>query len=295
MKDVCSVCSGSGTIEEQDGRLRECECALIRRAVAMMTPQFRKADLRHEHVRTGILDLTEKSLFINVHWPDMKAIIKGVMIKFMVKPPPRFVRFTSDAEIRDVYVGSKSKSARSADYDGTDIYNNLEDLVGPPDLLIVKLNEIGNKNKAAPGALAEALSHRVDRDKPTWVVSCAENRFVLGSYAYSAAVYSILEDGCSRFNIPQIIKPKVGEDRLFLDLDPAQQASPEESDRAREGRRAARDEERASGLADDAAREKRRSREKGDGGDPDAGGDPSLSRYGQGLPKKSKTFKKGGN
>jgi hypothetical protein len=274
--EACEICSGSGTIEK-GGKLFECECALLRRISAAMPPPIRKATVLPEHLRTGLLEKTGRSLFINVHWQDMKAILKAVMIKF----PQKFVRITSDAEIRDVYVGSKSKSARSADYEGNDIYNNIEDLVGPPDLLVVKLNEIKNRNKAAPGALAEGLAHRLDRDKPTWVISCVETRFGIGSYAYSEAVAEIVSAGCERVTVPQTLVPKE-ENGFFFEFDKTQQAETAGTAAAGPVEDAA-----PSGPSEKPARPKRQIRSS-DESDGNPLQDSRLASMGQGLTKKKK-------
>lgn len=251
--------------------------------------------MRKEHERTGLLDRMNHSLFITAHWADAKAIIKGVLFKAAVVPPSKFVRFTSDAEIRDVYVGSKAKSSKSADYEGGDVYNNIEDLVGPPDLLIVKLNEIGNPNKRAAGALAESIAHRLDRDRAVWLISCVENQFGIGSFAYSAAVYTLLVDGCDRVTVPQIIRPTdPGQGGFFTDLDPKQRAdsssvsitdSPSK-EAQREERRRERDEERAR-QKDDAENPKRGKTIRSTS-EIDTTGDSTLDSYGQGLKKNKK-------
>jgi len=178
---VCNECGGVGTIE-RDGKLYECICSFLRRAALAMPSYVRRTKVLPEHLTLPVIDMVNRSLYIISSWNDMKAVIKIIMIKHHNK----HIKVTSDREIRDVFVGAMSRAARGDDDER--IYNTLEDLMGPPDLMIVRLNEIHYKNKAAPGALLEAVSFRLDRDLPTWVISCMNNPFVKGSHAWSDSV-----------------------------------------------------------------------------------------------------------
>lgn len=207
----CEKCGGREVIDV-DGKLHECICSFLKRISASMPPYIRKADILPEHLEHPIMKAVGMSVYVVAAWADMKAIIKAVMIK----NPSKFVRISSDAEIRDVFVGSKSKAAKSAGFEG-DVYNNLSDLMDPPDLMVIRLNEISYKNKAAAGALEEALSYRLDREKPTWVLSNLDKRFVSGSFAYSESVAELLATGYKRTSVKQIAKPLALDDGLFAE------------------------------------------------------------------------------
>jgi len=209
--EECLKCGGREVVE-QDGKLHECVCSFIKRVAASMPPYVRKAEVLPEHLRLPIVKAVDQSVYVVAAWSDMKAVIKTVMLKH----PNKLIRVTSDAEIRDVFVGSKSKASKSADYDG-EIFNNLQDLMDPPDLMIVRLNEMAYKNKAAAGALEEALSYRLDRDKPTWVLSNVDKRFVQGSFSYSDSVAELLSTGYFRMNIERISRRPSVDDELFVD------------------------------------------------------------------------------
>jgi len=172
-------------VMERNGKLYECVCSMLRRVSAAMPPYIRRAEVLQEHLETQLMSAHNKSLFVVASWADMKPIIKAVMIK----NPNMSVKITSDREIRDVFVGSTSRAARG---DGEIVYNNLEDLMNPPHLCIVRLNEMSYKNKAAPGALEEALSFRLDRDKPMWVLSNVSKPFGIDSFAYSESVWDLI-------------------------------------------------------------------------------------------------------
>jgi hypothetical protein len=194
----CTKCSDLGVID-RDGKLYECDCAFVRRLSNTLPLYIKQAHYQKEHLQLGLLKHTDKSIYIKSTWQDMKAIVKALFFMY----PRKFIRITSDAEIRDVYVGSKSRAARSEDFDG-EVYNNLADLVTGPELLIVRLGEIKNKNKAAPGALLESLKYRIDYGRPVWIWTDLECPFNLGSFAYSEPVAEILATGCTSIEVPRI-------------------------------------------------------------------------------------------
>lgn len=71
--------------------------------------------------------------------------------------------------------------------------------------MIVRLNELGYKNKAAPGILEESLCYRLDREQPTWVVSDLNKPFTTGSFAWSESVWSLITN-LPIYRIPLICK-----------------------------------------------------------------------------------------
>lgn len=194
----CARCSGLGVVE-RDGKLYECVCAFMRRVASAMPTYVRRAAVSREHVEHGLIGMVGKPVFLTSHWEDVKAFIKVLYIKY----PTRFIRLTSDLEIKDVFVGDKSKSARTDDYSG-EIFNSVSDLVEGPDLLIVRLNKLSYKNKAAAGALEEALSHRLDYDRPVWAVNDPDNPFNQASYAYSNSVWELLHTGMEKVVVGRI-------------------------------------------------------------------------------------------
>jgi len=274
---TCDKCGGREVVE-RGGKLHECICSFLKRISASMPPYVRKAEVLPAHLELPIMEAVGRSVYVTATWSDMKAVVKAAMIK----NPSKFIRISSDAEIRDVFVGSKSKAAKTADFEG-EVYNNLSDLMDPPDLMVVRLNEIAYKNKAAAGALEEALSYRLDRDKPTWVLSNVDRRFVVGSFAYSESIAELLSTGYIRMSIPRISPVPSVDEGLFADPvslghgeglpasaqmeDPEPAEGPEGPRKGRKGRRKA-----ASGPP------------PGPPSGPEAEG--PLARYGQGIGQK---------
>lgn len=223
MKIVCKECNGRGILEKDD-KLYECDCERWRRISLSMDAVIRKANCVDGHYVHPLTNMIKQDCFIIGSWADMKAIIKVSIIKHW----PKLIRLTSDALIRNVFVGGASKNARSSDFEG-EIYNNLQDYMDAPDLMIVRLNELSYKNKAAAGALEEALSYRLDREKATWVLSDIDRPFSLGSHAYSDSVMQLLSS-LDKVSIPRIL-PRMQINDSFFSPEPVEtdSSSPPES------------------------------------------------------------------
>jgi len=204
---VCESCGGAGTVD-RDGRTYECECSLWTRIGASMPPYILSARFLPQHLTSPLIGCASRSCFVTGAWIDVRAIIKAVMMKHH----GRFIRITSDREIRDVFVGSKSR--QNSDEDSKNVYNSVEDLMGGgdpkgrpklgPDLVVVRLNELAYKNKAAAGALEEALVCRLDYGHPTWVLSDVDKPFTSGSYAFSESVWDLLTTSFAQVRVPRI-------------------------------------------------------------------------------------------
>lgn len=194
----CNICNGLGVLEK-DSKYYECQCSYIKRIAFNMPPFLRKAEVRKDHLSLPIMKMMKKHLIIVSSWSDMKAIVKALIISNSNK----FIKITSDREIRDVFVGAKSRAARG-DEDGK-IYNSLEDLMDLPDLILIRLNELSYKNKAASGALEEAISYRTDRDKPTWLFNDISKPFMSGSFAYSDSVADLMKSVFSLYRVNKIL------------------------------------------------------------------------------------------
>jgi len=200
MRKTCEHCGDTGVIERQDGMMpKECECAVLRRVAAAMPAYVRCADLTHEHLKLPILrGGIKKSYFIKAAREDLYALVKAAMMINSSK----FVRITSDRELRDVYVGSTSRKSKGDD--AGEVINTLEEVMGPPALCVIQLGELVSKNKAAAAILEESICIRLDRDLPTWVVSYYDRPFGQGSVSYSDSVWSILKGAMNELVIPRI-------------------------------------------------------------------------------------------
>ncbi len=198
---VCNLCGGAGTIED-NGKFIECKCSFYRRIANSMPGYVRTSPVKEAHSTHKCLSLTGKNVYLISNWSDTKSLIKCIMIKDHNK----FIKITSDRELRDVYVGAHSKKSKSNDDDISVVYNSLEEFLEGPDLVFVRLNELKHKNIAAPGTLDEAVSYRIDRNKPTWLISDPTDPFCSHSHAYSNDLWSKIQSLFVFMTVEQINK-----------------------------------------------------------------------------------------
>lgn len=199
MEKVCTKCAGMGVLDQGGPSFVECDCAIIKRLSYTMPGEIRAAKVLQAHAEHPIVSKVGRSLYIGASYADMLAILKAAIFKHQ----GMYVKLTSDAEIRNVGVGSTSRKARGED--AKDVYNDFTDLMDQPPLVVVFLNRLGHKNRAAAGFLLEALTVRVDKRKPTWVVSDLSSPFNQASFAYSDALWGFLNVAFEHVEIPRIL------------------------------------------------------------------------------------------
>lgn len=194
----CRFCNNERYVEK-DGVIHECVCAALKRIGRDMPRGIRSAKVKRQHAVHPVCRRFEDNVWLVSNWEDAKAFVKILMLTNNGK----FIRLTSDLEIKNIYVGSKSRKTVGEGYEGP-VYDNVSEFTEPPDLVIVRLNAMAAKNKAAAGALEEALVVRVDYDRPTWVLTDPENPFGPGSVAYSDSVMELIFTRFDRVVVPAI-------------------------------------------------------------------------------------------
>lgn len=215
----CNICQGEGVIERA-GKFVECKCAYVRRLLSSMPVYIRKTEVLKEHLALPILSDWRKHYFVTSSWADMRALIKA----WIIMNDKKHLSITSDREIKEVFVGNKARTDGETEY-LTARYNSIEDLVDPADLCVIKLNELGYKNKAAPGALEEAINYRMDRDKTTWIFNDARRPFGTNSFCYSDSVMDVINAGFRSVVIQQILKEADIQTTLLNNVAPIQVAT----------------------------------------------------------------------
>ncbi len=133
------------------------------------------------------LDRTSENLYIKSRWhPLLPHLRLAVGHRHHLEQTFRHFILT-DERILNVYVGNENYKARSGRNSSGNV-NGLKDLVEAHDLIIVRLDFIGYKNVAAPGALKQALMIREAALKPTWVVQNPEGKLPI-SWDEEVAAY----------------------------------------------------------------------------------------------------------
>jgi hypothetical protein len=229
----CDPCNGQGWCMVKDVPF-ECMCGHLKRVAAGMPPYIKQANVAREHVVLPIVRQPRENLFITASWGDMQAVIKIMM---MIGTNGH-IKVIDEQELIAAYVGSMGKAAKSADYVGV-IYNNISDLVSPPDLAIIRLGTLSNKNKAAAGVLIDAVNTRIDYGKPTWLLCNISDEndmptFHQHSMSYSDDLIKIVASNFKSVFIPRINKRDADIVRDFMSAisplslgpDPVQQEAP---------------------------------------------------------------------
>ncbi len=135
-------------------------------------PQIRTGPLYAVEVANGVvLDRTSDNLLIKSGWAALRPHLRLALgYRHYVEQTFRYVILT-DERVLNVYVGNERYGSRSRKIrEDQDSFNGLKDLIEGPPLVIVRLNFIGHKNIAAPGALKQALMIREVAHKPTWII-----------------------------------------------------------------------------------------------------------------------------
>ena len=201
MVDGCT-CGGQGIITTVNAEGNECYveciCAIVERRGQSMPPTVATSDLRSEHINLQLHNKTMKSLFILATQSDMNAVLKATMLRH----PEMFIRITSDYEIVRVFVGKMQRKNRK---DSEIAFEDVADFVGPPSLVVVRLNAMKHSNKAAADALEESLICRLDLGKPTWFFSDLDRPFTENSPAYSDTFMQSIKSSSSSIRIQPII------------------------------------------------------------------------------------------
>ncbi len=227
---TCESCNGTGIINKDD-KMYECQCSFLFRIKSFIPKFILRSEVTIEHIHQMPVKNPFKNYYISCYFPDFKSILKCCMIRYSNKS----IKVTSDKEIVDVFVGSRSKNSKSDVISGP-IYNCIEDLVSPPDILVIKLNELVYKNKAASSALEEAIICRIEKDRPVWIFSDKARPFCSTSSAYSDSVYEQIANNFIDIKIPQILKRAVDSDAFSVSI-PKNTEPDQKSTTERESRR----------------------------------------------------------
>jgi hypothetical protein len=192
----CSICNNpDGKIEtDEHGSTRQCACSFRAHCQKRLPPDIAGAEpiLTSPLLHIGapgevMVDLTNESLFIKSWWSDFAPHLLMALTYRMLQNLMFPFRITSDAELRDVYVGARAYSSRSRQRrDDIPTYNSLADFIGGDrELVVIRLGGLGYRNRAMPGILLEAMLARRMTSKATWIVEEPNSIFGEGHFSYS--------------------------------------------------------------------------------------------------------------
>lgn len=188
---TCKTCGGLGIIQVDDLNSKMCLCAYARAMLVHLGPEIGGAKPLTEsplYVREPFYDATKDNIFLKGRW---KTLISHLKFSLCVKGLDFMTRVTSDERLKEIYLGKESYGQRAkGKRDEVETFNNLDDFVREPDLLVLRLGFLGHKNIAMPGILKETLMLREFVQKPTWLIEDPANDWGL---SYSDDLWSYIQ------------------------------------------------------------------------------------------------------
>lgn len=194
----CKECGGRGVITKPIGKDKvpsvfACKCVMLRNIVFNVEkcwPGLSKA----KKVKQSPLQGREgESLWITASQETFRAHMRYISFR---KGPHWKFRGCSDKDLVNAWLAvAKAEGRNILDNEvaeSTIQYMTLEDLVEPPDLLVILLGVKRSSNKSMPDLVVEAINSRAFCNKPTWVVDSPSNPLRPGHLCYSAEVHEIL-------------------------------------------------------------------------------------------------------
>jgi len=161
--------------------VQSCPRILLKKVLARLGPELASV----KTIRGGgplfspkaKVDLRGINVFITgCTWPWLRPHIRYALARSLAHDLNYDYKIITDQQIKAVFVGDESYKARPKETrDERPTYNSLGDLVGPSELVILRLGHLGHKNRAAAGAIKEALRIREEPGKPTWLVDEADH------------------------------------------------------------------------------------------------------------------------
>ncbi len=196
---VCEICDGFGSQQTGENSFRECACVYRRRLRAALGHEIACARTVFESplYSPGVVpgdpptvDLTGENLKIRGIWQDILSHFKWSLGCKLGDTQFHFTwRLETDERLRTVWVGSEAYGSRSRKKrDDMETFNNLSDLIGHCDLVVIRLGHLGYPNRAMPGILKEALMMREVAEKATWVVEELSKPFCQDHFAWDSDV-----------------------------------------------------------------------------------------------------------
>lgn len=188
-KPVCPLCNGDEAVFINEYDKAPCKCLMVRLYKKHLGNEVSTArtilgsPLYQEEDGKVVVDRTKENLFIRSYWPVLLSHFKWTFFRkgmsFRFGPLGSNGFFLTDERILKVWLGSESYNQRpKGKRDDTPTFNSLGDLVGTDyNLVVIRLGFLGHPNRAAPGALKEALMIREVACLPTWIVEEPDNDF----------------------------------------------------------------------------------------------------------------------
>jgi hypothetical protein len=198
---TCPKCNGEKwTYSSQGEEVISIPCVCLERARlrSFLGETIFKAKHLRSELYTKERDATKENLFIKGTWSMACSHFRWVFSAKRAYSSGFNYRIVDDDKLIRTWLGAYAYKNRSkAERDNRETWNTLEDLIGDPKLVVIKLGVV-RRNKAAGDVLLEALKTR--EDKPTWIFE-GDEPFGPGHNAYNAEVFSYVSENFTNYNV----------------------------------------------------------------------------------------------
>lgn len=198
----CPKCHGRGVLDGPlDSRglpsVIRCDCVLIKELIQNVNKGWKNLYRAKKVKSSPLIKQVEKDLWFTASRNVARSHVRYVALR---QGPHWNFKVVSDADLMTAWLGSTVLQRKDI-YD-PDVasqfasvslgYHALEDLIDPPDLLIIQLGVKSARNSAMAEVLVETLERREYVDKPTWVFDQPEHPFNDAHLCYSPTSATIL-------------------------------------------------------------------------------------------------------
>jgi hypothetical protein len=191
----CPDCRGEGIVLAQSGggahppAYRRCACTLQKDIAANANRGMAKLMDAPIVKASAFTDYLTKDLWVTGTQTAFMAHLRHVAVRQL---PTWFFKVTTDADLMSAWLANIAVEGKEIlDADAIQLHIEhlrLEDLVQPPELLVIRLGVKRARNAAMPEVLMEAFQARNHADKPTWVWDTPNNPFTPDVPGWSQAV-----------------------------------------------------------------------------------------------------------
>jgi hypothetical protein len=186
----CEKCFGNGYLPDGANDhgvpiTKPCSCQIARDYVRNLNVAWANLATAPRIPKSPLLEYRDKDLYITATDATLRAHLRHVGMR---SNPFWFFKVVTDSDMMTAWLSPASMMGKEIlDPDAASVSSEkatLVDLIDPPELMIVRLGVKSARNSAMPEVLLEAILHRDNRNKPTWVVDQPTRRFDPSHLAY---------------------------------------------------------------------------------------------------------------
>ena len=190
----CKICGGRGVVPAPDSKgpvpaTMRCQCVIIRDTVDNMERGWRGLIKAQAIKDSPLKELTDTNLLITASDQDFRSHMKHTAARMGSNWDFKVI---TDKDLMTAWLASvalKGQEILDPDAASTSLkYLTIEDLVEPPEIVIIRLGIKAARNVAMAEVLNEALSHRAHLSKTTWVTDQPSYRLNSDHICYSDAI-----------------------------------------------------------------------------------------------------------